>query len=339
MAIADSANAASRQPLPVSRAAVQALVEGKGIEASIAIAELDSNEATLALFRDLARSNQRLSENRELEAILHGLDGGFLRPAPGGDLIRTPDVLPTGRNLHGFDPFRIPSAFAVSEGARQAAQLIERHMAPGNPYPESIALVLWGTDNLKTEGGPIGQALALWGARPRFDAYGRIAGATLVPLTELGRPRIDVMVTLSGIFRDLLPLQIKLMAEAAYLAASADEPLEQNFVRKHALRYQDEHQCDLETAALRVYGNAESTYGANVNLLVQDGCWDNDGGAGGDLYPPQELRLRTLGPPGAEDSAPDKHSRGRAAHLPEPRFRRAGRYHRGHLLRHARRNQ
>ena len=274
MAIADSANATSQQPLAVSRAAVQALVDGKGIEASIAIAELDPNEATLALFRDLERSNQRLSENRELEAILHGLDGGFLRPAPGGDLIRTPDVLPTGRNLHGFDPFRIPSAFAVSEGARQAAQLIERHMAPGNPYPESIALVLWGTDNLKTEGGPIGQALALWGARPRFDAYGRIAGATLVPLTELGRPRIDVMVTLSGIFRDLLPLQIKLMAEAAYLAASADEPLEQNFVRKHALRYQEEHRCDLETAALRVYGNAESSYGANVNMLVQDGCWD-----------------------------------------------------------------
>lgn len=81
MAIADSANAASRQPLPVSRAAVQALVDGKSIEASITIAELDSNEATLALFRDLERSNQRLCENRELEAILHGLDGGFLRPA------------------------------------------------------------------------------------------------------------------------------------------------------------------------------------------------------------------------------------------------------------------
>ena len=186
----------------------------------------------------MERSNLRLSENRELEAILQALDGRFLRPAPGGDLIRTPDVLPTGRNLHGFDPFRIPSTFAVLEGARQATQLIERHMEPGNPYPESIALVLWGTDNLKTEGGPIGQALALLGARPRFDAYGRIAGATLVPIEELGRPRIDVMVTLSGIFRDLLPLQIKLIAEAAYLAASADEPLEQNFVRKHALRYQ-----------------------------------------------------------------------------------------------------
>jgi magnesium chelatase subunit H len=276
MAIADSANAASAVPSSVSRGAVQALVDGKGIEASIAIAGLEPNEATLALFRDLERSNRGLAENHELEAILHALDGGFLRPAPGGDLIRTPDVLPTGRNLHGFDPFRIPSAFAVIEGARQAAQLIERHMAPGNPYPESIALVLWGTDNLKTEGSPIGQALALMGARPRFDAYGRIAGATLVPLAELGRPRIDVMVTLSGIFRDLLPLQIKLIAEAAYQAAAADEPLEQNFVRKHALRYQQEHGCDLETAALRVYGNAESAYGANVNLLVQDGCWDKE---------------------------------------------------------------
>jgi magnesium chelatase subunit H len=149
-------------------------------------------------------------------------------------------------------------------------------MADGNPFPESVALVLWGTDNLKTEGGPIGQALALIGARPRFDAYGRIAGATLVPLAELGRPRIDVMMTLSGIFRDLLPLQIKLLADASFLAASADEPPEQNFVRKHALRYQAEHGCDLETASLRVYGNAESTYGSNVNHLIENGRWDSE---------------------------------------------------------------
>jgi magnesium chelatase subunit H len=190
--------------------------------------------------------------------------------------VRTPEVLPTGRNLHGFDPFRIPSAFAVIDGVRQADTLIRRHMADGNGFPETVALVLWGTDNLKTEGGPIGQALALVGARPRFDAYGRIAGATLVPLQELGRPRIDVMVTLSGIFRDLLPLQIKLLAEVSYLAASADEPPEQNFVRKHALRYQSEHGCDLETASLRVYGNADGTYGSNVNHLIENGRWDQE---------------------------------------------------------------
>ena len=266
---------ADAAPLPAGlRRAVEALVQGEEPEAALRAAALDTHESHLDLLRELQKSDRLLGDNVELDAILRALDGRFLRPAPGGDVVRTPAVLPTGRNLHGFDPFRIPSAFAVRDGALQAMRLIERHMADGNPFPESIALVLWGTDNLKTEGGPIGQALALLGARPRFDAYGRIAGATLIPLAELGRPRIDVMVTLSGIFRDLLPLQIKLLAEASFLAASADEPLEQNFVRSHALHYQEEHGCDLETASLRVYGNAEGTYGSNVNHLVENGRWD-----------------------------------------------------------------
>jgi len=252
------------------------LIAGATPEAALAAAGIEGNEAHLAQFRELERSNRLLGENGEVDAVLRALDGKFLRPAPGGDVVRTPAVLPTGRNLHGFDPFRIPSAFAVRDGALQAMKLIERHMAAGNPFPESVALVLWGTDNLKTEGGPIAQALALMGAVPRFDAYGRIAGATLIPLTELGRPRVDVMITLSGIFRDLLPLQIKLLAEASFLAASADESLDQNFVRAHALRYQQEHNCDLETASLRVYGNAESTYGSNVNHLIENSRWDQE---------------------------------------------------------------
>jgi magnesium chelatase subunit H len=276
MAMADSSDTATSGQPPPSRVTLQALAEGLSPQAALMRSGEASSEATLKILGELEIANRSLSEDHELAAILHALDGGFLRPAPGGDLLRTPAVLPTGRNLHGFDPFRIPSAFAVIDGARQAACLLRRHMADGNPLPESVALVLWGTDNLKTEGGPIGQALALVGARPRFDAYGRIAGATLVPLEELGRPRIDVTVTLSGIFRDLLPLQVKLLAEVSFLAASADEPLEQNFVRKHALRYQQEHGCDLETAALRVYGNAESTYGSNVNHLIENGRWDQE---------------------------------------------------------------
>jgi magnesium chelatase subunit H len=263
-------------PRPDLRAAIEALVAGEQADAVLAKARLDVSEANLALVSDMEATNRLLCENPEVDAILRALDGRFLRPAPGGDVVRTPAVLPTGRNLHGFDPFRIPSAFAVQDGARQAAKLIARHLSDGNAYPESIALVLWGTDNLKSEGAPIGQALALIGARPRFDGYGRIAGATLIPLAELGRPRIDVMVTLSGIFRDLLPLQIKLLAEASFIAAAADEPLEQNFVRKHALRYMQEHGCDLETASLRVYGNAESTYGSNVNHLIENGRWDQE---------------------------------------------------------------
>lgn len=230
----------------------------------------------LAVLRELAVTDRLLTEDHEVPALLRALDGRFIRPAPGGDLLRTPAILPTGRNLHGFDPFRIPSAYAVQDGARQAQRILDRHMADGLPLPKSVAIVLWGTDNLKNEGGPIAQVLALLGTRPRFDGYGRLAGAELIPLAELGRPRIDVVVTLSGIFRDLLPLQIKLIAEACLLAASADEPLDRNFVRLHALDYQRVHGGDFETAALRVFGNADGAYGSNVNHLVENGRWNEE---------------------------------------------------------------
>ncbi|MBX9796836.1 magnesium chelatase subunit H [Sphingomonas sp.] len=223
--------------------------------------------------RDSAALAAALAHNDELGALVHALDGGFVRPAPGGDLIRTPDILPTGRNLHGFDPFRIPGSFALAEGRRQAEALIARHTESGAPLPKSLAMILWGTDNLKSEGSQIAQVLALIGARPHFDSYGRLSGAELIPLEELGRARIDVVVTLSGIFRDLLPLQTRVLAEAALLAASADEPLELNPVRAHALAYQQAHGCDLETASLRVFSNAEGSYGANVNLLIDNGAW------------------------------------------------------------------
>ena len=222
---------------------------------------------------DQADIGARIDANDEMGALIHALDGGFVRPAPGGDLLRNPDVLPTGRNIHGFDPFRIPSAFACIQGVRQTEQLVARHQADGGRLPESIAMVLWGTDNLKSEGAQIAQVLALIGARPRFDDYGRLAGAELIPLEELGRPRIDVVVTLSGIFRDLLPLQTRMIAEASWLATVADEPVEMNFVRKHSLSYQAAHGCDVETAALRVFSNAQGAYGANVNMMIDGGVW------------------------------------------------------------------
>jgi magnesium chelatase subunit H len=256
------------------RAALVALVQGQTPAAALAAAGLMPQAALLARLTELAATDALMAEDHELAGILQALDGRYVRPAPGGDLLHNPAILPTGRNLHGFDPFRLPSAFAVQDGARQAERLLDRHKADGHAYPETIALVLWGTDNLKSEGAPLAQALALMGARPRFDGYGRLAGAELLPLERLGRPRVDVVITLSGIFRDLLPLQIKLLAEAAFLAAQADEPLAQNFIRKHALAFQAEHGGDLETAALRVFGNAEGAYGANVNMLIDNSRWD-----------------------------------------------------------------
>jgi magnesium chelatase subunit H len=265
--------------LAMAEAAHGSSVPRKVVESVVAGAEVDSlasDETTRATLRSLALSADYLSRDYELAGILRALDGRFVRPAPGGDVMRMPEVLPTGRNLHGFDPFRIPSAYAVQDGARQAGRLLERYMSDSHPFPETIALVLWGTDNLKTEGAPIAQALSLIGAAPRFDSYGRLAGARLLPLEELTHPRIDVVVSLSGIFRDLMPLQIKLLAEAAYLAASADEPIERNFVRKHALAFLEANGGDIETAALRVFGNADGAYGSNVGNLVESGRWEDE---------------------------------------------------------------
>jgi len=223
---------------------------------------------------DMAALDQLLSVDHELAGIVRALDARYVPPVAGGDVLRNPEIAPTGRNVHGFDPFRLPSNFAVTEGRAQAEGLIARHLLDGGKYPESVGMILWGTDNLKSEGAQLAQVLALIGCRPRFDSYGRLAGAELVPLAELGRPRIDVVVTLSGIFRDLLPLQTRMLAEAAWLAATADEPVEQNFVRKHSLAHAEAHGCDLETAALRVFSNAEGSYGANVNLMIDGSTWD-----------------------------------------------------------------
>jgi magnesium chelatase subunit H len=262
-------------PTP-AREALTALADGASPQAAIGLSGLKRSSANIALLSELAASDRLLARDHEVDAILRALDGGYIRPAPGGDLLRTPEILPTGRNLHGFDPFQIPSAFALREGAHQAQIILDRHQAETGRLPESIAMVLWGSDNLKSEGGPIGQALRLMGAKPRFDSYGRLCGAALIPLEELGRPRVDVMMTLSGIFRDLLALQTRMLAEAAYLAATADEPLDMNFVRKHALDHQRDQACDMETAALRVFSNADGAYGANVNQLIDAGCWTDE---------------------------------------------------------------
>jgi magnesium chelatase subunit H len=260
----------------VNREAVAALVNGGAPALALQKGGMQVTDDNLKLMTDLAQYDKYMCEDHEIPAILRALEGRFVRPAPGGDLLRTPEILPTGRNLHGFDPFRLPSVFAVKEGTKHAQLLLDRHLEDGNALPESIAMVLWGTDNLKTEGGPIAQALALIGAKPRLDSYGRICGAELIPLQELGRPRIDVVMTLSGIFRDLLPLQTKMLAEASYFAATADEPVEQNYVRKHALDYQAAHGCDMETAALRVFSNADGAYGSNVNHLIDNSGWDDE---------------------------------------------------------------
>mgnify|MGYP003631356734 CR=1 FL=1 len=238
----------------------------KAVEEMLGLMSFDTAAA-----RETARTH--LSRNVELSALMRALNGQFIAPVPGGDVIRAPEILPTGRNIHAFDPFRMPTAFAMEDGARQADELLRTHPT----LPRSVALVLWGSDNIKSNGGPIGQALALMGATARFDSHGRLCGASLVPLATLGRARVDVVMTLSGIFRDLLPLQTKLLADAALQCALADEPLEMNPIRAHALAFAQAQGCDMRTAALRVFSNAEGAYGSNVNQLVDSSAFGDEG--------------------------------------------------------------
>ena len=236
------------------------------VEALLDLMSFDTTQA-----REMARAH--LQSSAELDGLMRGLNGQFIQPVPGGDVIRAPDILPTGRNIHAFDPFRMPTAFAMQDGAQQAEELLRTH----DGLPKTVALVLWGSDNIKSNGGPIAQALSLMGAKPRFDANGRLCGADLISLEQLGRARIDVVITLSGIFRDLLPLQTKMLADAALQCAMADEPLEMNPIRAHALAFSQAQNCSLETAALRVFSNSEGAYGSNVNQLVDSSAFKDDG--------------------------------------------------------------
>ena len=230
------------------------------------LARMDADADTLE------RTAEAMRGDAELTGLMRALSAQYTSPVPGGDILRSPEILPAGRNIHAFDPFRMPTTLALRDGASQAELLIQTHAS----LPRTVALVLWGSDNIKSDGAPIGQALALMGAVPRFDNFGRLSGADLIPLETLGRPRIDVIMTLSGIFRDLLPLQTKMLAEAALKCAQADEPDEMNFVRAHARAYAAETGCDIEEAALRVFSNAEGAYGSNVNQLVDSSAFGDE---------------------------------------------------------------
>lgn len=218
----------------------------------------------------------KMLDEQELAGLVRALRGGYIPPSPGNDVVRNPAVVPTGRNIHGLDPFRVPTAAARDAGERLMFELLERLTREQGALPETVALVLWGTDNLKSDGEGVAQALALLGAHVVLDELGKVSDVRLIPLAELGRPRIDIVVTVSGIFRDLLNHQMGLIDKAVRLAAAADEPVGANFVRKHALAQAAELGVSLDEAATRVFANAPGSYGASVNHLVESSTWEQE---------------------------------------------------------------
>ena len=229
------------------------------------------------LFEYLEFCLQQVCADNELGALLRGLEGEYILPGPGGDPIRNPDVLPTGKNIHALDPQSIPTTAAVQSAKIVVDRLLARNKAENEgKWPETIACVLWGTDNIKTYGESLAQIMWMVGVRPVPDALGRVNKLELISLEELGRPRIDVVINCSGVFRDLFINQMNLLDQGVKMAAEADEPLEMNFVRKHALQQAEDMGINLRQAATRVFSNASGSYSSNINLAVENSTWDSE---------------------------------------------------------------
>ncbi len=238
--------------------------------------DIDSS-ALDTLFAYLRFCLQQICADMEMESLLRALDGEYVLPGPGGDPIRNPGVLPSGKNIHALDPQAIPTRAAVAAAKVVVDKLIEREREEQGDWPETIACVLWGTDNIKTYGESLAQILWFIGVRPVPDSLGRVNKLELIPLEELGRPRIDVVVNCSGVFRDLFVNQMALIDQGVKMAAESDEPVEQNFVRKHALEQADKEGTSLRDAACRVFSNASGSYSSNVNLAVENSSWEEEG--------------------------------------------------------------
>ncbi|MDB1088440.1 cobaltochelatase subunit CobN [Streptomyces sp. ACA25] len=220
----------------------------------------------------------RLAGTRdEIGNVLHALNGGYVPAGPSGSPTRgLVNVLPTGRNFYSVDPKSIPSRLSWEVGCALADSLLARHLADHGSYPASVGLTVWGTSCMRTQGDDISEILALLGCRPVWDdASRRVTGFEIIPLPELGRPRIDVTVRISGFFRDAFPHVIALIDEAVRAVAELEEPADRNHVRAHADQDTAGH-GDRRRATARIFGSKPGAYGAGLLPLIDARNWRSD---------------------------------------------------------------
>ena len=213
----------------------------------------------------------------ELDAIIHALDGGFVPAGPSGSPLRgLVNVLPTGRNFYTVDPRAVPSRLAWQTGQAMADSLIDRYLAETGTHPGSVGLSVWGTSAMRTGGDDVAEVLALLGVRPEWDEQSRrVSRLSVVSLEELGRPRIDVTVRISGFFRDAFPHVVAMLDDAVAMVAGLDEPADRNFVRAHTQADLAGH-GDLRRATTRIFGSKPGAYGAGMLQVIESGSWRND---------------------------------------------------------------
>jgi len=252
---------------PDKAQAVAAGVLGEASPSVVAVLEFAAREVVPRLERT----------GDEVANLLRALDGRYVPAGPSGSPTRgLVNVLPTGRNFYSVDPKAIPSRNAWDVGAALAESLVARHLADTGSYPPSVGLTVWGTSAMRTQGDDIAEVLALIGCRPVWDdASRRVTGFEVTPLAELGRPRIDVTVRISGFFRDAFPHVIALLDDAVAAVAGLDEPGESNYVRAHAEADVAAH-GDRRRATTRIFGSKPGAYGAGLLPLIDARNWRTD---------------------------------------------------------------
>ncbi|MCV7134730.1 cobaltochelatase subunit CobN [Mycobacterium hodleri] len=215
--------------------------------------------------------------NGEISQILHALDGGFIPAGPSGSPLRgLVNVLPTGRNFYSVDPKAVPSRLAWETGVALADSLLERYHADHGEWPSSVGLSVWGTSAMRTSGDDIAEVLALIGVQPIWDdASRRVVDLEPIGLAELGRPRVDVTVRISGFFRDAFPHVVTMIDDAVSMVAELNETDEQNYVRAHARVDFAEH-GDRRRSTTRIFGSKPGTYGAGLLQLIDSKNWRDD---------------------------------------------------------------
>jgi len=225
---------------------------------------------------------ERLRKSDEIKGLLNALEGNYIEARLGGDIIRDPEILPTGYNIYQFDPRIVPSEVAMERGNEIAKNTINYYLKKYKKYPETVGLVLWGFETAKTHGETIGQILSYLGVRIKRDYDIWEPKFEIIPLSELKRPRIDCVITICGFFRDMFPNLIDLLDEIFEAVASLDEPLEMNFVKKHSVSIYNEMVKEIsesqakELSTARIFGPAEGQYGTGITTMIESANWKEE---------------------------------------------------------------
>jgi len=255
---------------------------GRSLKEYFRGAEVD--EAVLAgIEKQICNVREKTLLCDEVGSLLNGMNGGYIAPGPSGLVTRGGvDILPTGRNFHSMDPRKIPSRLGWETGVQLATKTLEKFVAEEGRLPESIAFYWQCTDIMWADGEGMAQMLFLLGVKPAWESNGRTNGFEIIPLAELGRPRIDVAIRVSGITRDNFASSIETIDEAVLTVASLDEPVEHNFVRKHLLEELGRNAAsaaDAEAfrkASYRIFCSMPGVYQAGTQLAVYSSAWKDE---------------------------------------------------------------